>query len=337
MLDVVTIGAAVLDIFLKSDQFKIDKSHPDGVLLCERYEGKIEAQEIVMTSGGGATNSAVSYARKDLRVAAIIEMGRDPAAEIILLDLAREKVDLQFVIQEQNEITAVSAILLSGGPPSARQGGNSVVTYRGASRMLTKSDAPFDKLGMSLKPDGWIHLTSVGGDMELVNAVLVWAKEKRRKVFWNPGASEISKIKDQRSKRQLKTQNWPNVLQMNRKEASEFFGVNFLDEKVWKSEHCPTPEGTTLVITDGERGGRVCHQGECIWFDAIKTTMISSTGAGDAFGSGFVAGLIYGKSVKEAIEWGKRQSARVVGTIGAKAGLLTTEEIIGNKRISTNK
>src|SRR3989338_4666669 len=185
MLDVVAIGSATLDIFLKSYQFTIDK-HENGIYLCEKYEGKIEAQELVMTSGGGATNAAVSYARKGLAVAPIIELGRDPAAEMILLELAREKVDLSLVIQEPDETTAVSVILLSG------KGGNSIVTFRGASRQLTASDIPFDKLGMILKPGGWIHLTSVGGDMELVEKVLSWGKEKGRKVYWNPGGQEIS-------------------------------------------------------------------------------------------------------------------------------------------------
>ena len=110
MLDVVAIGSATLDIFLKSDQFTIDK-HENGIYLCEKYEGKIEAQELVMVSGGGATNTAVSYARKGLSAAPIIELGRDPAAEMILLDLAREKVDLSLVVQEPDETTAVSVIL----------------------------------------------------------------------------------------------------------------------------------------------------------------------------------------------------------------------------------
>ena len=74
MLEVVTIGSATLDIFLKSDQFKINR-HEKGVYLCEKYEGKIEAQELVMASGGGATNSAVSFARNGFQVAPIIEMG----------------------------------------------------------------------------------------------------------------------------------------------------------------------------------------------------------------------------------------------------------------------
>ena len=318
MLDVVTIGSATLDIFLKSDQFTIDR-HDSGVYLCEKYEGKIEAQELVMASGGGATNAAVSYARKGLSVAPIIELGRDPAAEMILLDLAREKVDLSLVIQESNETTAVSVILLSG------KGGNSIVTFRGASRQLTVSDIPFDKLGMILKPAGWIHLTNVGGDMELVEKILSWGKEKGRKVFWNPGKAEIAGVKKgpalHRQGRALSS--YPDVLQLNRREASDFFGVNFTDDEVWEAEHCPAPAETILIITDGARGGRVCHQGQCTWYKGIKTKMVDSTGAGDAFGSGFVAALMSGKDIAEAIDWGRKQAANVVKFIGAKKGLMT--------------
>jgi len=312
MLDVVSIGSATLDIFLKSDQFKIDR-HEQGVYLCEKYEGKIEAQELVMASGGGATNSAVSFARNDLRTAPIIEMGKDPASETILSELEREGLDLSFVVREENETTAVSVILLSGA------GGNSIVTYRGASKMLTAGDIPFDKLGMILKPGGWVYLTSVGGDMELVEKILSWGKEKERKIYWNPGAAELRAIQNS----EFRIQNYKvDVLQLNRQEASDFFGVNFTDEEIWKAEHCPTSPETILIITDGARGGRVCHGGKCLWYKGIKTKMVDSTGAGDAFGSGFVIGLMKGKSIEESIELGKKQAASVVSFIGAKQGLM---------------
>jgi sugar/nucleoside kinase (ribokinase family) len=232
---------------------------------------------------------------------------------MILLDLAREEVDLSLVVQEPNETTAVSVILLSG------QGGNSIVTFRGASRQLTSSDIPFDKLGMILKPGGWIHLTSVAGDMELVEKVLAWGKEKGRKIYWNPGAAELRRISEIRNHKSYLN---VDALQLNRQEASEFFGVNFTDDKVWKAEHCSAPAETILIITDGERGGRICYQGKCSWYQGVKTQMVDSTGAGDAFGSGFVAALMSGKRIEEAIEWGRKQAASVVEHIGAKEGLL---------------
>ena len=146
-----------------------------------------------------------------------MKWGKDPASETILAELEHEGLDLSFVVQEENEITAVSVILLSG------VGGNSIVTYRGASKMLTAGDIPLDKLGMILKPGGWIYLTSVGGDMELVEKVLAWGKEKGRKVFWNPGAAEIGQIK-----------NFPDVLQLNRQEATVFLELILLMKRFGK-------------------------------------------------------------------------------------------------------
>ncbi|MBI2310165.1 carbohydrate kinase family protein [Candidatus Collierbacteria bacterium] len=323
MLDVVSIGSATLDIFLKSDQFKIDH-HERGVYLCEKYEGKIEAQELVMTSGGGATNSAVAFARNGFQAAPIIEIGKDPASATILIELEREGLDRSFVTQEENETTAVSVILLSS------EGKNSIVTYRGASKMLIAGDIPFDKLGMILKPGGWIYLTSVGGDMELVEKVLVWGKEKERKVFWNPGVAEIAVVRKGLALSGFLSGLFGQgqalidavkVLQLNRQEATEFFGVNYIDETVWKADHCPILPETILVITDGKRGGRICHNGNCFWYKGIKTKMVDSTGAGDAFGSGFVVGFMRGKSIEESVELGKKQAANVVKFIGAKKGL----------------
>lgn len=304
MLDVMTVGSAVLDIFIKSRDFRIDR-HKEGVYLCEKYQGKIEAQELVMVSGGGGTNNAASFARKGFKVAPIIEVGRDPAAEMILLDLAREKVDLSLVVQEPDEVTAVSVILLSG------QGGGSIITHRGASRMLTVEDIPFDKLGMQLKPNGWIHLTSVGGEMKLVKKLLIWAKEKNRKVFWNPGAAELEKISNYRL---LITNYQINVFQLNKAEAKQFKGIKI-------------PPETIFIVTDGKNGGQVRYQSKTFPYCAARTQTIDSTGAGDAFGSGLVAALMAGGDVKEAIEWGRKQAANVVGYIGAKEGLLSLNQL----------
>lgn len=64
-----------------------------------------------------------------------------------------------------------------------------------------------------------------------------------------------------------------------------------------------------------------------MWYEAIETTVVDSTGAGDAFGSGVVAALIKKKPIPEAVEWGRKQAAAVVGKVGAKAGLLWLESL----------
>lgn len=318
MLDVVSIGASTLDIFLESDQFVLDK-HKQGVFLCQKYEEKIEAKDIIFASGGGATNAAVNFARKGFQAAPVIELGRDQVAEMTLLDLAREHVNLSLIIQEPKEVSAVSVIFLSGA-------GSSIVTFRGASRMLTAEDIPFKKIGMSLKANGWIYLTNVGGDMKLTRSVISWAREKGRRMFWNPGGAEIEAHKGRAFSDLL---NSVDILQVNRKEATALFGTNFMSDQIWKLNKIPLKLQSTVIITDGARGGIVID-GETIHrYDGLKTTMVDSTGAGDAFGGGFVSALLCGKTTKEAIEWGKKQGASVVEHIGAKAGLLSLEQISG--------
>ena len=56
--------------------------------------------------------------------------------------------------------------------------------------------------------------------------------------------------------------------------------------------------------------------------------MKDSTGAGDAFGSGFLAHLAAGHSFKESLVFASANSTSVVSKIGASKGLLTgTEEL----------
>jgi ribokinase len=107
MFDVICIGSALLDIFLKSPQFKKvpNGEFQDGVALCEEYGGKTEVSEVVVASGGAGTNNAVSYARKGLRTALIAEVGQDLIASTIKEELSRENVDLSMLSEVQGEET----------------------------------------------------------------------------------------------------------------------------------------------------------------------------------------------------------------------------------------
>ena len=58
MFDVISIGGATIDIFAKSKQFTVDNN-----LLSLEYSAKAEISQSLICSGGGATNSAVSFSR----------------------------------------------------------------------------------------------------------------------------------------------------------------------------------------------------------------------------------------------------------------------------------
>ena len=89
-----------------------------------------------------------------------------------------------------------------------------------------------------------------------------------------------------------------------------------------------------LAVTYGQSGA-IISDGRFLYKTGIfkNKKVIDRTGAGDAFGSGFVARLIKG-DIKEAIRLGLANAASVVEKIGANKGALTRREFKNDKRWS---
>ncbi|MBP9670468.1 carbohydrate kinase family protein [Candidatus Woesebacteria bacterium] len=311
--DVISIGSAVLDIFMKSDKFKVVQSGdiPGGIAMCEVYGGKMEVEEVDIVSGGGATNTAVSFARKDLKSAVVAEMGNDPQSLLVHKDLEENQVDTRFLVQEAGETTAVSVVLI------ADDGGRSIMVHRGAAALLTKEDIPLD-----LMDTRWIHISSLGGNIELLKLLLTWAKSKQVRVSFNPGMKEINQ-----KEKLLPLLSQIEILFLNRDEAKELWGIDYRDEGLWKSMQA-IPGSYVTVMTDGANGGKVCVNGKVSFYEGVKVKkVVDSTGAGDAFASGMVSAVLYGKTYEQAVEWGIKNATNVLMHVGAKKGLLTLGEI----------
>lgn len=314
--DVVTMGSAVLDIYLKSSEFKKINSgeFEGGVALCEAYGGKVEVEEIAVTSGGGGTNTAVSFARKGFHVGVVAEMGQDLIGAMVVKELEQEGVDTSMLIQEVDEQTGVSSIMVS-----AVDGDRSVAVYRGASKMLTREDIDWERLKTN-----WLYISSLGGQVELLRELLQFADRNSIRVAVNPGKPEIQAIAASGERGEFFSD--ADLLILNREEAQLLTGERYDDESVWKSEACMLGP-KTCIITDGPNGGKACSGGVCHFWQAGEQKAIERTGAGDSFGSGLVAALMKGKSLEEAVVWGDRQASSVVRFMGPKKGLLSLEEI----------
>jgi sugar/nucleoside kinase (ribokinase family) len=81
------------------------------------------------------------------------------------------------------------------------------------------------------------------------------------------------------------------------------------------------------VITDGSNGAYVFDGFKLLHCGIMPMDAYERTGAGDAFGSGFLAALIKGKTIEEALIWGTVNSASVIGYVGAQKGLLKEEDM----------
>ena len=64
------------------------------------------------------------------------------------------------------------------------------------------------------------------------------------------------------------------------------------------------------------------HNKKKYYLKPNKIKVVERTGAGDAFASGFVAGLIRNKSIMQSLKLGLRESEGVIKHFGAKNNLL---------------
>jgi ribokinase len=306
MYDVITIGSATRDVFLVSDQFKAIKTSlfETGMAECMSLGSKIELKDQVLTTGGGGTNSAVTFASLGLRTACICKVGEDAPGRDVLETLRLDGVKTTFVKQVQRGQTGYSTIL------TMKNGERTVLVHRGVSSKFTRADIPWKKLNAK-----WIYLTSLGGNFALSAEIIKKAKKNGCKIAWNPGTGELKK-----GMRAFKeTLKFVDVFNINKEEAELLTKKTEAKEMLTKLQR----ENGITLITDGVKGAYAHCCNKLYKINTTRVNAVSQTGAGDAFGSAFVSALMLDHKIEEALSIGVLNAESVIQSFGAKIGILT--------------
>ena len=308
MQDIVTIGSSLIDIFITSEYFQIQHG-TDGNKLCQLYGEKLEVDSFDLRTGGGASNTAVGFARAGFTVATITEIGRDTYADAIIKELHEEYVSTSYVIQEKKEQTGGSVILV--GP----DGGRTVMVHRGASSLLDAGDIPAGPIEQSR----WVHLSSIAGRRDTLKIIGKRIQQNGKNLSWNPGRGELQLLQSG----ELQLDELPSkILFVN---DSEWQSISSLHNQVRQTVG-------EVIITNGSAPGKIYlgpDDSDMIEFQPPQSRAVDETGAGDAFAVGYVSGRLAGKEPSEAISWGLRNAQSVIKYFGAKPGLLTQPELAG--------
>ncbi|MFA5173346.1 MAG: carbohydrate kinase family protein [Candidatus Paceibacterota bacterium] len=316
--DILTVGTATVDIFFKTGILP-DKSEGEGKL-CFSLGDKIGAVSAIF-SGGGATNAAVSFARLGFKTSSFFKIGSDLFGQFVLKDLEKENV-IPFPVKMEKEGTDRSLILIS------KNGSRVILVSRSNNPNFPKNS--FSENGF--RP-AWAYLSPGNFPFPFLLSLTEELKKKGTKLAINPSKNLLAlgskKLKPLFQKMA--------VVILNREEASLLTGVPYKNEKgIFKKFDALI--GGLAVMTEGQKGVMV-SDGKTLWRAGIfKNKKIEDrTGAGDAFGSGFVAGLIKSKencqkricgqeNIEFAIRLGSTNATSVVESLGAKAGLLSLKE-----------
>ena len=359
MKKILTVGGAMQDVFIQYeniDTLKVQTEHQDAPYICIPAGRKIEVQDIRYHCGGGAANSAVSFARLGLHVEIFFKIGNDPAGDFILHTLKKEKVSTLAVIRTDSSPTGRSFII--PGP----HGNNALLVHRGANITLTQQEIPQN----AIKNADQLYITSLSGTAApLLIPLTEYAKKYNKQVAANPGTSQLlagadflksalshidTLILNSYEAELLMTSLNTNIMQSNVRdlqnctvscvalsEGGSKVEPELLRKQMGSATTCftlvqffkavHTCGPTTIVVTNGAEGVYASDGSTLYFHPSIPITMVSSVGAGDAFGSCFVAQRMHGTSIEDALRAGIINSSSVIKHVGAQTGLLTQEQL----------
>lgn len=300
----VTVGAAVQDVFLSnSDYFAPVCINPDTCFEMLELGSKADVNDIHFSTGGGATNAAVTFARQGHEARFLGVIGRDPAGQAVLDDLDRENVDTSLVGYSDTHSTGYSVLLVSPN------GERTILTYRGASTHYRPEQLSLD----GLEAD-WLYVTTLAGSMKALDGLFRQAKDAGMKIFFNPGKKELAQ-KDEL----LGLLEDVDILLANKGEMASLVHGDTLEELALHAMNIVP----VALVTDGGDGVAATDGTTLIRAGIYEDRrVIDQTGAGDAFGSGFLSHWAGGYSLKESVIFASANASSVVGKMGAKSGIL---------------
>lgn len=307
MFDVITVGAATRDVFLVSKQFMLVPL-PElggGLAECVSLGHKIDVDKLVLTTGGGATNAAATFAALGFATACITRVGDDEPGHAILEDLDARKIDISLVKTVKGGQTGYSTLL------TAVNGERTVLVYRGVSGEFKESDVKLSKIKAK-----WLYISSLAGNIPALLSLVRHAKTTGGSAAFNPGSAEV--------KLGLRTLDpilrQVDVLLLNLEEAQQLANLQTTDAKELAGRLL-RPD-MLLIISDGPNGAHA-FKGTAYWRVGTRSIRsVSRTGAGDAFGSALVASLLHGLDVPDALRIATYNAESVIGQCGAKAGII---------------
>jgi len=272
-------------------------------------DGLVLAHAVARYPGGSAANVAVGLARLGHRVGFVGQVGDDEDGETLLQAFEQEGVDTAAVVTVADRPTAVCFIGLDA------QGERIIFALPGASLIETVAE-----LDLAYLCQG--EVLYIGPAYPAVAmAAASAAREEGGTVFYAPGGAwGPAGLADMRPVLGLM-----DVLLVSRTEATALTGQGSPSE----AARLLAQEGPPVVIeTLGKEGALVLSGGRVAHCPALPVSNVrDTTGAGDAFAAGLVAGIVEGMDWEASARLGSVVAALKIQHVGARAGLPTRREV----------
>ena len=309
--DLIAIGDIVVDTFIKLEKASIH-GVPDSenYEICMPFAEKLPYEDVFIAPAvGNAPNAAVAISRLGLKTALVSNIGDDRDGGDCLESLKKDGVATEFVITNKGVKTNQHYVL-----------------WYGADRTILIKHEVYPYTLPDINNPKWIYFSSVNETaFPFHNTVADYLDAHPEvKLAFQPGKFEIKLGKDKLERLYKHSK----IFICNVEEAEKILGLKETEIKELLAKMRDLgPE--TVVITDGPKGAYSYDGKEYLFMPIYPDPKppYSRTGAGDAFSSTIVAGLIAGKTLAEALAWAGINSMSVVQQVGSQKGLLTREKL----------
>ena len=307
----------------------------DHIYRVERIldDGESVVNESISSPGGSAANTIYGLAKLGINTGFIGVLGDDAEGKTLLQDFQKAGVDTSQIRVKPKARTG-SVLCLSD-----KLGRRSLYVSPGANSLLAIDDLDLTYINQA----GWLHLSSFADDRQFrVLLELIDRLDVSTRISFAPGALYASKG----LKGLLPILSRTHVLFINQDEIRQLTGKDVIAG----AETC-LEQGCHIVAVTLGKGMRL-ESGGAIAVSYIRDAgnkyiiephsqnvvpEVDTTGAGDAFATGFIYGLLKGKGLQECGLLGGIVARLSMNKVGARQGLPHFKELARYYRKLCNK
>lgn len=255
-------------------------------------DDEVDIEDLHISLGGSATNFSIGLSRMGVDVGIICRIGNDNYGEFAARKLEKEGVKTDRLIKISKS-TGMAFIAVDSF------GERSIYTAMGANAhfKLEKEDIDY------IRSSRILHVTG------MYKEVVEEASRQANLLSLNPGAA-LSSYGMNELKEIIKR---THILFLNKKEVSTLTGKDYREG----AQELVDMGIPLVVVTCGDQGACLYTPDEIIHTPTIKKESLDTTGAGDAFAAGFIAGFIKNEKLDNCLQMGNKSASACLDNLGA--------------------
>jgi len=266
--------------------------------------------EIRITAAGTAAGTAVDMAKLGCKVVAVGAAGDDEMGNVLLGIMNRYGIDTSYMKRKKGVQTSGTML------PIRPNGERPALHVMGTNATFCFEDVPQDVVrNADFVHIGGFYLMPKFDGEDTVKTLKVAREGKAITTM------DILGIKqDNMAEKILPTMPYLDYFMPNLEEAQMITGLTDLDELC---DFFLNAGAKHVVLKMGARGSLIKDKaGMRLRIPAFKVAVVDTTGCGDAWTGGFIAGLSRGMTIEEAAQLGSACGSLVATGLGSDAGII---------------